>query len=131
MATTVTTNRCTPFLLRVMVFSPESGYKFTVEIQKACTGASEAVWKLLFDLFKKDENSGKFVEIISVEFVAGPPDDIATVAAITEEGLKRRQVRAFRDDVFPLVKPFGENGNNPMENDHAVIDSAISSAIHA
>ena len=130
MATLVTTNRCTPFLLRVMVFSPESGYKFTVEIQKACTSASEAVWKLLFDLYKKDETSGKFVEIINVEFIAGTPDDIITVAAITEEGLKRPQVWALRDNVFPLVKPFGDNGNVPTEEDQAVIDSAISSAIH-
>lgn len=131
MPTTVTTNRCTPFLLRVMVFSPESGYKFIVEIQKACTSSNEAVWKLLFDLFKKDEGNGKFVEIINVEFVAGTPDDINRIAEITEEGLKRPQVRAFRDTVFPLVKPFGDQGNPPADADQAAIDSAMASAIHA
>ncbi|PYL23523.1 MAG: hypothetical protein DMF37_09570 [Verrucomicrobia bacterium] len=31
-----------------MVFSPESGYKFEIEVQLACTAENEEVWKLLF-----------------------------------------------------------------------------------
>ena len=84
----------------VMVFSPESGYKFTIEIQKACTDANEEVWKLLFDLYKKAAPT-EFVELVSVVFVAGDPNDVTKVAAITDEGMKRPQVRAFREDVFP------------------------------
>jgi hypothetical protein len=129
MPATVTTNKCTPFLLRVMVYSPESGYKFTIEIQKACTASNEAVWKLLFDLYKKDEGISTFTELISVEFIAGTPDDITRVAAITEEGMKHPQVKAFRDNVYPLVKPFGDAGIEPSLEEQTAIDEAISSAI--
>jgi hypothetical protein len=35
-STTITTaqKKCKPFILRVMVFSPESGYKFSIEVKK-------------------------------------------------------------------------------------------------
>jgi hypothetical protein len=129
--TTITTGgkKCIPFLLRVMVFSPESGYKFTIEIQKACSDQNEPIWKLLFDLHKKIDDD--FVELVSVEFVAGDPNDIKKIAAITEEGMKRPQVRAFRDNVFPLVKPFADGGSQPDAAQKKNIDKAIKSAINA
>ena len=131
MATTITTGvkTCKPFLLRVMVFSPESGFKFTIEIQKACTSQNEPVWKLLFDLYKKIGND--FQEVVSVEFVAGDPNDIDKVAAITDEGMKRPQVRAFRDNVYPLVKPFGDSGQKPNNDQKKKIDASIKQAINS
>lgn len=129
--TTVVTNRgrCKPFLLRVMVFSPESGFKFSIEIQKACTANDEEVWKLLFDLFKRI--NGEFVEVVSVEFVAGDPNDIDRIAAITDEGMKRPQVRAFREDVYPLVRPFADSGQKPDTDDKKKIDESMKKAINA
>lgn len=129
--TTVTTGgkKCKPFLLRVMVFSPESGYKFTIEIQKACNSQNEPVWKLLFDLFKKIDK--EFVEIISVQFVAGDPNDIEKIAAITDEGMKRAQVRAFRDDVYPMVKPFGDAGKVPTAEEQKKIDATMKKALNS
>lgn len=131
MASTITTvgKKCKPFLIRVMVFSPESGYKFTIEIQKACTSSNEAVWKLLFDLYKKIDNI--FEEVVSVEFVAGDPNDIDKIAAITEEGMNRAQVRAFRENVFPLVKPLGDRGKKPTEPERKKIDETLKKAINA
>lgn len=129
--TTITTGgkKCTPFLLRVMVYSPESGYKFTIEIQKACSDQNEPIWKLLFDLFKKIDD--EFVRLVGVEFVAGDPNDIKKIAAITDEGMKRPQVRAFRDNVFPLIKPFADNGTKPNAVEEKSIDQAIKTAINA
>ena len=129
--TSITTGskKCKPFLLRVMVFSPESGYKFTIEIQKACNSKNEPVWKLLFDLFKKIDN--EFVEIISVQFVAGDPNDIKKIAAITDEGMKKGQVRAFRDDVYPVVKPFGDSGKQPTAAEQKIIDDKMKNAINS
>lgn len=131
MASTITTvgKKCKPFLLRVMVFSPESGYKFTIEIQKACTSTNEAVWKLLFDLFKKIDNV--FEEVVSVEFVAGDANEIDRIAAITEEGMTRAQVRAFRDNVFPMVKPLGDSGKKPSEAERKKIDETVKKAINS
>ncbi len=130
-STTITTGgkKCKPFLLRVMVFSPESGYKFTIEIQKACSSQNEPIWKLLFDLYKRINNT--FEEVVSVEFVAGDPNDIEKIAAVTDEGMKRPQVRSFREDVFPLVKPFADSGTKPTAQDKKKIDEAMKKAINA
>jgi hypothetical protein len=83
---------------------------------------------LLFDLFRKIDNA--FVEIISVEFVAGDPNDIQKIAAITDEGMNKAQVRAFRDDVFPLVKPFAASGNAPNAEEKKKIDAAMKKAVN-
>ena len=130
MPTTITTGakKCKPFLLRVMIFSPESGYKFTIEIQKACNSQNEPVWKLLFDLYKKI--GADFTEVVSVEFVAGDPNDIDKIAAVTEDGMKRAQVRAFRDDVYPMVKPFGDTGQKPNPEEQKKIDATMKKAIN-
>lgn len=121
--------KCKPFLLRVMVYSPESGYKFTIEIQKACSSKNEPVWKLLFDLYKKID--GVFEEMVNVEYVAGDPNDIDKIAVITEEGMTRSQVRAFREDVYPLVKPFAASGAKPTPEDKSAIDESMKKAINA
>jgi hypothetical protein len=129
--TTITTGgkKCTPFLIRVMVFSPESGYKFTIEIQKACSAENDPIWKLLFDLYKKIDE--EFVELVSVEFVAGDPKDIEKIAVITNEGMTRPQVRAFRDNVFQLAKPFADNSTQPNAEEKKSIDQAVKNAINA
>ena len=125
--TTVTVGgrKCKPFLLRVMVFSPESGYKFEIEVQLACTAANEEVWKLLFHLYKQKNN--QFIEIISVEFVAGDPNEIAKVSEISDQGLTRPQVRAFRDSVFPTVK--GTEGHQPTAAEQKQIHDKVKDAI--
>ena len=71
------------------------------------------------------------MEIISVEFVAGDPNDISKVAAITDEGMKKAQVRAFRDDVYPLVKPFGDSGKKPTAEEQKKIDETMKKAINS
>ena len=125
--TTVTVGgrKCKPFLLRVMVFSPESGYKFEIEVQLACTAENEEVWKLLFNLYKQKNND--FVEIVSVEFVAGNPNEIAKVAAVSDQGLTRPQVRAFRDSVFPAAK--ATEGHQPTAEEQKQIHENLKDAL--
>ena len=112
-----------------MVYSPEAGYKFIIEIQKACTANNEEVWKLLFDLYKKIDNN--FVEIISVEYVAGDPNEIEKVAAITDEGMKRSQVREFRENVYPVVKTIAVKGETPTTEDQNNANLVIKNAVLA
>jgi hypothetical protein len=128
-ATVTKTAKCKPFVLRVMVFSPESGYRFTIEVQKACNDNDEPIWKLLFNLAKKIK--GEFVDLVIVDFVAGDPNDIKKISSITEEGMKRPQVRAFRDNVFPLVKPFADSGKEPSKTEQKKIDAAMQEALNA
>jgi hypothetical protein len=66
-----------------------------------------------------------------VEFVSGDPNDIERIAAITDEGMNRAQVRAFRDNVFPLVKPFADSGEKPGAAAQKKIDAAMKSALNA
>ncbi len=110
-----------------MVYSPESGYKFNIEVQKACTASNEEVWKLLFDLYKKIDN--QFVEIISVEFIAGDPNEIEKVAAITDEGLTRPQLRAFRDRVYPLAKSIGDEAREPTDEEQQKMADVMRDAV--
>ena len=35
--------RCRPFSLSVMVFNPDAGYKFEIEIEKNCTDDNEVI----------------------------------------------------------------------------------------
>ena len=67
----VTTSSCTPFTLEVMVFSPESGFKFQVLVERSCTKATPETpamtkWKLVFDLYKKKATGGDFELIAKV-----------------------------------------------------------------
>ena len=36
-----------PFLLEIMVFCPEAGYKFKVNVERSCTPEADALWKLV------------------------------------------------------------------------------------
>lgn len=127
--TSIGTKKCTPFQLQVKVVSPESGYRFAIEIQKACDSENQPVWKLLFDLDKKLDS--KYENLISISFVAGNTNDIAKIAAITEDGMTRSQVRAFKDNVYPLAKQFGDAGKTPTATQTKSIDKSIQAAINS
>ena len=85
----VGTKICKPFLLDVMVFSPESGYKFHVSVERDCTPTADAIWKLVFDLYK---------------VVAGQPD-VALVHVSFTSGLMWLTTRA----VTPLPMPISRS----------------------
>jgi hypothetical protein len=121
--------RCQPFLIRVMVYSPEAGYKFNIEVQKACSVNNEEIWKLLFSLSKKIDSA--FEEIINVELIAGDPNEIERVAAISDEGLSRAQIRAFRDKVYPLTKPIADAGRDPSPAEEKQIAIAVKESLQA
>ena len=129
--TTVTVGgkKCTPFQLQVKVFSPESGYKFIIEVQKACDSQNQPVWKLVFDLDKKIGTD--FQNLVSITFVAGNANDIKKVAAISDEGMTLAQVRAFRDNVYPLTKPLADSNTKPTAAQTSAINKSMQAAINA
>ena len=90
---------CTEFRIKVMVFSPESGFKFDVTVQRKCFPTTFLV---IFNLFKKIGN--EFVLIVSVEFEAEKKEDKKAVETIATNGVNVLQSRAFTKKVFPLVK---------------------------
>lgn len=103
MPTTITTaaakETCTEIRLKVMIFSPEAGFKFDVTIDKKCFPTK---WHIIFNLFKKVGTD--FVLIVSVDFEAEKKVEEKKIAVMSTEGIGVMQSRAFRKKVFPLVK---------------------------
>ena len=94
--------RCRPFLLQVMVFSPEAGYKFEVVVEKGCTPDNEPIWKLVFDLYKQKPDT--FDQIVHVSFTAGSADESEGVKRMALEGVSDRQADLLTGPVYDAAK---------------------------
>lgn len=93
---------CRPFLIEVMVFSPETGYKFKVIVERSCTPEADALWKLVFDLFKVMED--KEVQVVHVSFTTGTPVEQKAVQRMASEGVKPAQASILIEEVHPAAK---------------------------
>ena len=94
--------RCRPFLLQVMVFSPEAGYKFEVVVEKACTPENDPVWKLVFDLYKQKGDG--FDQIVHVSFRAGTAEEGDGVKRMALEGVSEKQADLLTGPVYDAAK---------------------------
>jgi hypothetical protein len=94
--------RCKPFLLEVMVFSPESGFKFEVLVERACTPEADPVWKLVFDLYKLVD--GVQTQVVHVSYTAKTPVESQAVQTMAAEGVKPKQAQTITQEVFPAAK---------------------------
>ncbi len=93
---------CKPFQLEVMVFSPESGFKFKVLVERACTPEADPIWKLVFDLFRIID--GQEVQVVHVSYTTGTPVEAKAVQAMATEGVKPEQAAVLTNEVFPAAK---------------------------
>ena len=99
---TIAAKVCKPFLLEVMVFSPEAGYKFKVSVERSCTPRADAIWKLVFDLFRVKNNNE--VQLVHVSFTAGAAVEQKAVQLMASEGVKPPQADILVDEVHPAAK---------------------------
>ena len=93
---------CKPFLLEVMVFSPEAGYKFKVIVERSCTPEADAIWKLVFDLYRV--TNGQEVQLVHVSFTTGAPVEQKAVQLMAAEGVTQPQADLLVTEVHPAVK---------------------------
>jgi hypothetical protein len=93
---------CKPFLLEVMVFSPEAGYKFKVIVERSCTPEADAIWKLVFDLYRV--TGEKEVQVVHVSFTTGTPVQQKAVQRMAAEGVKPAQADLLVTRVHPAAK---------------------------
>ena len=107
----VNANSCKPFLLEVMVFSPEAGFKFQVSIERSCESATKAIWKLVFDLYKIKKNSSEFDQIVHVSYRAENEIQQRQIAATATQGVSPEQAKRLITKVHPAVKDL-ENAQN-------------------
>jgi hypothetical protein len=117
---------CKPFLLEVMVFSPESGFKFKVMVERACTPEADAIWKLVFDLYRIID--GKEVQVVHVSYTTGTPVESKAVQAMAVEGVKPAQAQALTTQVFPAAKAV-VGKKKPTKKDKDALMGAMAGAI--
>jgi hypothetical protein len=93
---------CRPFVLEIMVFSPESGYKFKVNVERSCTPEADELWKLVFDLFQL--NGSSEVQLVHVSFTAGTPVEQKAIQQMAAAGVSPQQSDVLVKRVFPAAK---------------------------
>ena len=120
MPTTIATanakDTCTEIHLKVMIFSPESGFKFDVTVERQCFPTK---WHIIFNLYKKSGN--EFVLIVSVDFEAEKKVEEKAIQTMSTEGIGVNQSRAFRKKVYPTVKAGANEAQVHQEISNAVL----------
>ena len=119
---------CKPFLLDVMVFSPESGYKFHVSVERDCTPTADAIWKLIFDLMKVVPGQPD-VALVHVSFTSGTPVEQQAIQNMAAQGVTQAQADKLINNVYPATKAIAGNANPTPEQKQAIHD-AMSSVVN-
>jgi len=94
--------KCKPFLLEVMVYSPESGYKFKVMVERSCTPEADELWKLVFDLYKVD--GSKETQLVHVSYTSATAVEQKAVQRIASQGIKPEQAAALAGETYRATK---------------------------
>ena len=122
------TKVCKPFLLDVMVFSPEAGFKFHVSVERDCTPTADSIWKLVFDLYKVV--SGKpDVALVHVSFTSGTPVEQKALQNMATQGVAPAQADALVKTVYPATKAIVGN-NNPTPQQKQAVHDAMSQVVN-
>lgn len=112
--------KCKPFIVEVMVFSPESGYKIEVSVERACTATNDAIWKVVFDLYKKKAQGDGFDQLVHVSYKGKDPEENKKIQK-TLHGVNADQADALADEVFPASKQFADQ---PTAENKAAVAAA-------
>ena len=124
----VGTKICKPFLLDVMVFSPESGYKFHVSVERDCTPTADAIWKLVFDLYKVVAGQPD-VALVHVSFTSGTPVEQQAIQNMAAQGVNQAQADNLINNVYPATKAIAGN-TSPSTAQKQAIHDAMSSVVN-
>jgi hypothetical protein len=86
-----------------MVFAPSSGFKIEVVIEKSCTPQADAVWKIVFDLYKKQATGSGFDQLVHVSFTGKTPVEQQGIEATAANGINDKQADAIVNEAGPAV----------------------------
>jgi hypothetical protein len=115
---------CKPFLVDVMVFSPESGYKFAVQVERACTPEADPIWKLVFDLYKVTDEE---IQIVHVSYKAQSPVEAKGIQRMAA-GVTPKQADLLVKDVHPAARDI-EGVQAPTKKQKDRLRKAMSQAV--
>ncbi|HEV3409783.1 MAG TPA: hypothetical protein VG095_05790 [Chthoniobacterales bacterium] len=116
--------KCKPFILEVFVASPESGYKFSLVVEKFCTSTNDPLWKLVFDLDKKNAK-GRYEQIVHVSFTPQDPEEQRGAEALATQPISLETALILQKDVHRAVKAL-EGVENPTEAQKKQLRGAMS-----
>jgi hypothetical protein len=102
-ALTTGAKKCKPFTIEVMVFAPASGFKIEVLIEKTCTPQADAIWKIVFDLYKKQATGTAFDQLVHVSFKGGTPVEQKGIETTAANGINPKQADTLVNEVGPAV----------------------------
>ena len=119
---------CKPFLLDVMVFSPEAGFKFHVSVERDCTPTADSIWKLVFDLFKVVAGEPD-VALVHVSFTSGTPVEQQAIQNMATQGVAPAQADKLVNTVYPATKAIVGN-NNPTPQQKQAVHDAMSQVVN-
>ena len=94
---------CKPFVIDVMVFAPASGFKIQVQVEKTCTPTADPIWKIVFDLYKKQATGTGFDQLVHVSFKGGTPVVQQGIEATAANGINGKQADTIVNEVGPAV----------------------------
>lgn len=106
--------KCKPFLLEVMVSPPQGNFKFELIVEKGCTSNNDPIWKLVFDLYKKVNNS--FTQIVHVSFKAGSENEKKGIKSIAVDGITEKATDVATKEVMPVAQQLDGQTATPTLN---------------
>ena len=115
-STTTGPKVCKPFVLDVMVFAPDSGFKIEVNIERSCTPEADPIWKLVFDLYKKQATGDGFDQIVHVSYTGKTPVEQQGLATTAVNGINDKQADVTVNRIGPSVLEL-ENAQNMTPED--------------
>jgi hypothetical protein len=122
------TKICKPFLLDVMVFSPEAGFKFNVSVERDCTPTADSIWKLVFDLYKVVPGQPD-VALVHVSFTSGTPVEQTALQNMATQGVAPAQADTLVKVVYPATKAV-VGDNNPTPAQKQAVHDAMSQVVN-
>jgi len=117
--------KCRPFILDVMVYSPESGYKAVISVERGCTAANDSIWKFVFDLFKKQKTGTDFDQLVHVSYKGLNAAENAAIAGMVN-GLSDNQADKL-PDLHEASKNFVAN---PSQGNQVTVTKAAQSVVN-
>jgi hypothetical protein len=120
--------KCKPFIVEVMVFAPEAGFRLEVAVERACTPENDSIWKIVFDLFKQKASGNGFDQLVHVSYRGKTAQENSGIAKMVD-GVNPKQADLIADEVFTNTKTFAANPTD--ENKAKVAESSRKVALSA
>ena len=118
--------KCRPFILDVMVYAPESGYKAVISIERGCTASNDSIWKFVFDLFKKKASGDGFDQLVHVSYKGLNAQENAAIAGMAD-GLSDEQADKL-SDLHEATKNFSDK---PTPANQATVTETARAVVNA